>query len=40
MSSLVGQVGFKDFRSYSRAVATEREAAAGEGETKEEGGTA
>ena len=40
VSSLVGQVGFKDFRSYSRAVATEREAAAGEGETKEEGGTA
>lgn len=40
MSSLVGQVGFKDFRTYSRAVATEREAAAGERETKEEGGTA
>ena len=41
VSSLIGQVGFKDFRTYSRAVATEREAAAGERETKEEeGGTA
>ena len=39
VSSLIGQVGFKDFRT-SRAVATEREAAAGERETKEEGGTA
>jgi len=28
VSSLIGQVGFKDFRTYSRAVATEREAAA------------
>ena len=40
VSSLIGQVGFKDFRTYSRAVAAEREAAAGERETKEEGGTA
>lgn len=40
VSSLIGQVGFKDFRTYSRAVATEREAAAGKREPKEEGGTA
>ena len=40
VSSLIGQVGFKDFRTYSRAVVAEREAAAGKREPKEEGGTA
>ena len=40
VSSLIGQVGFKGFRTYSRAVVAEREAAAGKREPKEEGGTA
>ena len=34
------ETGSKDFRTYSRAVVAEREAAAGKREPKEEGGTA
>lgn len=40
VSSLIGKVGFKDFRNYSRAVAIEREAASQNGESpKQKGGT-